>query len=96
MEAIASAVSTRYMLDKEADMNFKILYKGQTPRGANYWKLYVEYANGIWEDAVYFGNTRPTAISKLRVYKDGWIAEIQPHVSRDQKTGQFKGRRAVA
>lgn len=76
-------------------MRFRVLYKSQTSKGSNYYKLYVEYANGVWEDAVYFGNTEPKQITKLRVYKDGWVAEIQPHTSRDKKTGQFKGKREV-
>ena len=76
-------------------MQFKVLYRRQTSKGANYYKLMVEIANGIWEDATYFGNTFPKEISSLRVYKDGWIAEIQKHTSRDQKTGQFKGKRKV-
>lgn len=67
-----------------------VLYKDKTSKGANYFKLLVEYAHGIWEEATYFGNTTPKEISSLRVYKDGWIAEIQKHTSRDMKTGQFK------
>lgn len=74
-------------------IRFKILYKAQTSKGSNYFKLYVEYAHGIWEDAVYFGSTVPKEITGLKPYGDGWIAEIQSHVSRDQKTGQFKGKR---
>lgn len=74
-------------------MNFKILYKDVTSRGSNYFKLLVEYAPGIWEEATYFGNTTPKRISSLRVYKDGWIAEIQKHVSRDKNTGRYKGKR---
>lgn len=75
-------------------MPFKILYKAQTSKGSNYFKLLVEVANGIWEDAVYFGNTTPKEITSLRVYKDGWIADIQKHTSRNQKTGKFQGARA--
>lgn len=74
-------------------MNFKILYKDVTSRGSNYFKLLVEYAHGIWEEATYFGNTVPKKISSLRVYKDGWVAEIQKHVSRDKNTGRYKGKR---
>lgn len=80
-------------MEKTGKMPFQVLYRGQTSKGSNYFKLYVEYANGIWEDAVYFGNTTPKEITSLRPYKDGWIAEIQKHTSRDQKTGQFKGKR---
>lgn len=76
-------------------MRFKILYKDKTSRGSNYFKLMVEIANGIWEDAVYFGNTEPKQITSVRLYKDGWIADIQKHVSRDKKTGRFKGRRVA-
>lgn len=74
-------------------MNFVLLYKSQTVRGSNYYKMLVEISNGIWEEAVYFGNTTPKMISSLRVYRDGWIAEIQKHTSRDQKTGLFKSKR---
>lgn len=81
---------------KENRMRFVLLYKGTTVKGSNYYKLMVEIADGIWEDAVYFGNTAPRAISKLRVYKDGWIAEIQKHTSRSKDTGRFIGKRVVA
>lgn len=75
--------------------DFVLLYKGQTSKGSNYYKLMVEIGNGIWEDAVYFGNTLPKEVSKLRLYKDGWIAEIQKHTSRSRDTGRFIGRRVV-
>ena len=74
-------------------MKFRILYKDVTSKGSNYFKLLVEIANGIWEEATYFGNTTPKEISSLRVYKDGWIAEIQKHTSRDRDTGKFKCKR---
>ena len=77
-------------------MSFKILYEDKTPKGANFWKMMVEIAHGIWVDAVYFGNTKPKAITKLRLYKDGWIAEIQKHVSRDRDSGKFKCARKEA
>lgn len=77
-------------------MKFIILYRGISSRGASYYKLYVEIFNGYWEEATYFGSTKPKCISKLKIYKDGWIAEIQPHTSRSQKTGQFKGARKAA
>lgn len=76
-------------------MNFKILYKDVTSRGSNYFKLLVEYAHGIWEEATYFGNTVPKKISSLKLYKDKWVAQIQKHTSRDQVTGQFKGKRRI-
>lgn len=76
-------------------LNFKILYKDVTTKGANYFKLLVEYAHGIWEEAVYFGNTVPKEVTSLRAYKDGWIAEIQRHTSRDRGSGRYKGRRKV-
>lgn len=77
-------------------MRFKILYKDRTSRGSNYFKILVEIANGIWEEVVYFGNTEPKKITSVRAYKDGWIAEIQKHTSRDKKTGKFKGLRRIA
>lgn len=75
------------------NMNFMVLYKSQTSKGANYFKLLVEIATGIWEEATYFGSTTPKKITSLKLYKDSWIAEIQNHVSRDQNTGRFKGKR---
>lgn len=74
-------------------MNFLILYKGLTTKGCNYFKLLVEYANGIWEEATYFGNTTPKQVTSLKVYKDSWVAEIQKHTSRDRDSGRFKGKR---
>lgn len=75
-------------------MNFMILYKSITTKGSNYFKLRVEYANGIWEEATYFGNTTPKQVTSLKVYKDGWVAEIQKHTSRDRDSGRFKGKRS--
>ena len=72
-----------------------VLYKDKTTRGANYYKLDVEIANGIWEEATYFGNTTPKKVTKLRMYKDSWVAEIQDHTSRDMYTGRFKGKRNI-
>lgn len=74
-------------------MNFQILYKNKTSRGANYFKLLVEIANGIWEEATYFGSTTPKEIISLTLKNDRWVAQIQNHVSRDQATGKFKGKR---
>lgn len=75
-------------------MNFMVLYKDKTSKGSNYFKLLVEYASGIWEEAVYFGNTTPKKITSLKAYKDGWIAEIQKHTSRGRDSGRFKCKRA--
>ena len=55
----------------------------------------VEIANGIWEEATYFGSTTPKEITSLKLYKDKWVAQIQKHTSRDQVTGQFKGKRRI-
>lgn len=74
-------------------MTFKVLYKSKTAKGSNYFKLLVEVANGIWQDAVYFGSTVPKKISSLTPYGDAWRAEIQPHTSRNQVTGRFQGSR---
>lgn len=74
-------------------MNFITLYKSVTTKGSNYFKLLVECASGIWEEATYFGNTTPKQITSLKVYKDGWVAEIQKHTSRDRDSGRFKGKR---
>ena len=77
-------------------MKYIILYKNKTSKGANYFKLMVEIANGIWEDAVYFGSTVPRMITSLKPYKNGWTAQIQQHISRDQMTGRYKCKRKVA
>lgn len=76
-------------------MPFKILYKSRTARGSNYFKLLVEIASGIWEDAVYFGNTTPKKISSVSPYGNAWKVEIQPHTSRNQQTGRFQGSRKI-
>ena len=76
-------------------MNFAILYKDKTSKGANYFKLLVEIANGIWEEATYFGSTTPKEITSLVLKNDRWVAQIQKHTSRDQVTGKFKGKRKV-
>ena len=75
-------------------MNFMVLYKDRTSRNSNYFKLLVEVANGIWEEATYFGNTTPKKITALKLYKDKWIVEIQKHTSRDRDSGKFKCKRA--
>lgn len=75
-------------------MRFIILYRDKTSRGANYFKLLVEYATGLWEEATYFGNTTPKQITSMKLYKDSWIAEIQKHTSRDKDSGRFKCKRA--
>lgn len=74
-------------------MNFFVSGKGLTTRGSNYFSVDVEIANGIWIKSTYFGNTTPKAISSVKPSGDRWIAEIQKHISRDQHTGQFKGKR---
>lgn len=76
-------------------LRFTVLYKNQTVKGSNYFKLLVEIANGIWEEATYFGSTTPKEITSLKLRDDRWIAQIQKHTSRDQVTGQFKGRRKI-
>lgn len=77
-------------------MKFMVVTKERTTRGANYYKMLVEIANGIWEEAYYFGNTTPTEITSLHLSNnDTWVAEIQKHTSRDRDTGRFKGKRKV-
>ena len=56
-------------------MKFLVLYKDVTSRGSNYYKLSVEIANGIWVDAVYFGNTTPKAITRVIAGNNGWMVE---------------------
>ena len=77
-------------------MKFIVLYKNKTSKGSNYFKIMVEIADNIWEYAVYYGSTVPKEITSLRLYKDSWIAEIQKHTSRDQKTGKYKCARKIA
>lgn len=68
--------------------------RGQTNKGANCWDLLVHTEIGD-EHCAYFGNTKPRKVLAIKteatkmgvVYK---IAIIQPHTSRDQKTGRFK------
>ena len=70
-------------------LNFEILYKSITAKKANYYKLLVEVADGIWEEAFYFGNTTPKQVTKLSYKNDMWKVEIQKHTSRDRDTGKF-------
>jgi hypothetical protein len=76
-------------------MRFRIVAKGKTPKGCNYYKMDVEVANGIWISATYFGNTVPKEITRIKLCGEWWIAQIQPHTSRNRDTGRFSGRRAV-
>ena len=72
-------------------MNFQILEKGVTNRGANYFKLLVEVEKGVWLEATYFGNTTPKEVTKISTTKNGsLVVEIQKHTSRDKYTGKFK------
>jgi hypothetical protein len=93
MNKEVASILTEEELLKSRPINFIVLYKAQTPKGANYYRLLVEYAEDLWDFATYFGNTTPTAVTSLKPYNDGWIAEIQPHTSRDRDTGRFKGKR---
>ena len=73
-----------------------ITSKNRTSKGSNYYKMLVEIANGLWETAYYFGNTMPKKITSLSLSGDRWVAQIQPHTSRDRDTGRFKGKRIIS
>ena len=53
----------------------------------------VDTTTGTVSKCVYFGNTRPKRVTKIDVSVKGEntyaIATIQPHTSRDKKTGRF-------
>ena len=73
--------------------------KKQTERGANYFDMQVvDTADGQVINCTYFGNTTPKRVTKIteRVTPEAtyYIAEIQPHTSRDKKTGRFICARA--
>ena len=78
--------------------NFEImsLSKGVTERGSNYFDIEaVNKTTGEQVKCVYFGNTTPKRLIDIVIQKskDGEkeysIAVIQPHTSRDRKTGRF-------
>ncbi len=69
-----------------------------TAVGNNYYDIVVKNELGELCSCVYFGNTKPTKISLIREVATGanedahtyFIAVIQPHTSRDKRTGKFK------
>ena len=68
--------------------------RGTTSRGSNYFDIeVVDTKTGAVSKCVYFGNTRPKRVTKIDVSVKGEntyaIATIQPHTSRDKKTGRF-------
>lgn len=76
--------------------NFELLslQKYKTPANATYYSMQVaDKLTGQIQDAVYFGNTKPTTVISINPYitKAGTIyniAEIQPHQSRN-RLGRF-------
>ena len=74
--------------------------KGETSKGANYFDL--EVSNTLTGDiikCVYFGNTTPRRVVDIigrktenAIYQ---MAIIQPHTSRDKKTGRFTSYKRV-
>lgn len=76
------------------------LTKDVTSKGANYFNIMaVDNTTGEIVTCVYFGNTTPKRLLRIdEVGKDDEhiyrIGTIQPHTSRDKKTGRFiKGPR---
>lgn len=72
---------------------FKItkLTKELTERGSNCFNIEaVNTQTGEIVNCTYFGNTTPKRIISIRESGNYKIAEIQPHTSRDRKTGKFK------
>jgi hypothetical protein len=69
--------------------------KGLTDRGSNYFEIKaLDKSTGEIVECSYFGNTTPKRVLKIVEYttKVGTsylIAVIQPHTSRDKKTGRF-------
>ncbi|MCD8201948.1 MAG: hypothetical protein LUD47_07780 [Clostridia bacterium] len=76
---------------------FELIERKTTARNQNYWTMTVVNDEGETVRATYFGNTTPTAVTKLWQNNKGyWQVEIQPHTSRDRDTGMFKGARKTA
>lgn len=75
--------------------------KGTTERGANYFEIEaVRKETGEIIRCQYFGNTTPKRLldvvekpNKKDPEKAWFIGVIQPHTSRDKKTGKFIGKR---
>ena len=66
----------------------------KTARGANYWNLIVFCEDVGMLECTYFGNTKPTKVEGVKVssrnHTNYFMAIIQPHTSRDMKSGKFK------
>ena len=69
--------------------------KGTTERGSNYYDITaIDMTTGEQVLCTYFGNTVPKRLVRIEavVSKNGdtyYIGYIQPHTSRDKKTGRF-------
>lgn len=69
--------------------------KGITEKGANYFEIEaIDLSSGEIAKCTYFGNTTPKRLIAIQEVetKEGKIyqmAVIQPHTSRDKKTGRF-------
>lgn len=69
--------------------------KGTTERGQNYYDIKaLDLTNGEQVLCTYFGNTVPKRLVRIEtaVSRNGdtyYIGIIQPHTSRDKKTGRF-------
>ncbi len=74
--------------------------KKQTAKGNNYFDIEAEVvATGEIVNCVYFGNTVPKRLVDIveRETENGiyQMAIIQPHTSRDKKTGKFTNYKRV-
>lgn len=74
--------------------------KAQTSKGANYFHIHaIDLATGQIVECTYFGNTTPKRLLDIivKTTETGTynIAVIQPHTSRDKKTGKFISKRRV-
>ncbi|MCM1322944.1 MAG: hypothetical protein NC218_02025 [Acetobacter sp.] len=68
--------------------------RGTTSRGGNYFDIEaIDTTSGEIVQCVYFGNTTPKRLLDIveRVTENAiyHLAVIQPHTSRDKKTGRF-------
>ena len=80
---------------KQDRYQIKELKKGTTEHGSNYYDITaLDLKTGEQVLCTYFGNTVPKRLLRVEtaISRDGetyFIAVIQPHTSRDKKTGRF-------
>lgn len=83
-------------MKKESNFEIVSITKSVTERGSNCFELeVVDKKSGEHKVCTYFGNTTPKTVTEVTEYvskKTGevyLVASIQPHTSRDKKTGRF-------